>query len=149
MPKIDLDAIPLNNSTGYPPPHDQPVQGRWKRAIGQVGGITEFGVNHVVLKPGAWSSQRHWHEGEDEFAVMIAGEATLVDDHGRTPLKPGDCLAFPKNDGNGHHIVNDGEADCIFIAIGRQPQSACHYSDIDMMFDWRKQSYFHKDGTAF
>lgn len=149
MPKIDLDAIPLNNRTGYPEPHAQAVQGRWKRGLGQVGGISDFGVNHVVLKPGAWSSQRHWHEGEDEFVVMIAGEATLIDDFGRTPLGPGDCLAFPKGDGNGHHIVNESQADCIFVAIGRQPQSPCHYSDVDLLFDWRRAGYFHKDGTPF
>lgn len=149
MPKIDLEAIPLNNATGYPEPHAAAVQGRWKRALGAAGGIADFGVNHVVLKPGAWSSQRHWHEGEDEFVVMIAGEATLIDDCGRTPLVAGDCLAFPKGDRNGHHIVNEGQADCIFVAIGRQPQSPCHYSDVDLMFDWRRQGYFHKDGSPF
>lgn len=149
MPKIDLDAIPLNNSTGYPEPHNQAVQGRWKRGLASVAGISDFGINHVTLKPGAWSSQRHWHEGEDEFVVMIAGEATLIDDNGRTPLVAGDCVAFPKGDGNGHHIANEGQADCTFIAIGRQPQSPCHYSDIDLMFDWQRQGYFHKDGSDF
>jgi uncharacterized cupin superfamily protein len=149
MPKIDLDTIAPNNSTGYPDPHAQAVQGRWKRALAPAGGISDFGVNRVVLNPGAWSSQRHWHEGEDEFVVMIAGEATLIDDHGRTPLVAGDCIAFPKGDGNGHHIVNDSADDCIFVAIGRQPQSACHYPDIDLMIDSRTLSYSRKDGTPF
>ncbi len=59
-------------------------------------GLTDFGVSHVALKPGAWSSQRHWHDGEDEFLVMLTGEAVLVEDDGRTVLRAGDCAAWPK-----------------------------------------------------
>ena len=44
------------------------VQGRWYRRLAPAGGLTDFGFSHVTLKPGAWSSQRHWHEGEDEFS---------------------------------------------------------------------------------
>ena len=77
MPKVDLDSIEQVNRTGYPPPFDKEVQGRWYRRLGPVNGLTDFGVSHVTLKPGAWSSQRHWHDGEDEFLVMIAGEAVL------------------------------------------------------------------------
>ena len=40
------------------------------------------------LKPGAWSSQRHWHDGEDEFLVMLEGEAVLVEDEAATVLRP-------------------------------------------------------------
>lgn len=39
--------------------------------------------------------------------VMIAGEAVLVDDDGRHPMGPGDIAAFPKNDGNGHVLINE------------------------------------------
>ena len=34
MPKIDLDAIPQVNRTGYPPPFDEQVAGRWQRRLG-------------------------------------------------------------------------------------------------------------------
>ena len=61
MPKLDLDAIPQSNATGYPAEYADVVQGRWYRRLGTAGGLSEFGVSHVVLKPGAWSSQRHWH----------------------------------------------------------------------------------------
>ena len=89
MPKIDLDAIEQTNRTGYPPPFDREVAGRWQRRLSPATGLTDFGVSHVVLKPGAWSSQRHWHDGEDEFLVMLSGEAVLVEDGGRTPLVGG------------------------------------------------------------
>ena len=79
MPKIDLDAIEPTNGTGYPPPFDAQVADRWYRRLAPAAGLTDFGVSHVTLRPGAWSSQRHWHYGEDEFLVMLSGEAVLVD----------------------------------------------------------------------
>ncbi len=90
MPKVDLQSIEQVNRTGYPSPFDRQVAGRWYRRIAPATGLTDFGVSHVVLKPGAWSSQRHWHDGEDEFLVMLSGEAVLVEDDGRTVLRPGD-----------------------------------------------------------
>ena len=148
MPKIDLDAVPQTNATGYPPPHSDAVQGRWYRRVAPAAGITDFGISHVVLKPGAWSAQRHWHEGEDEFVVLIAGAAVLVDDHGRTPMRAGDCAAFPKGDGNGHMLVNESDADCVYVAIGRPAASDCHYPDIDLhVFDGI--GFRRKDGSAF
>ena len=94
MPKIDLDAIEQVNRTGYPPPFNQEVAGRWYRRLAPATGLTDFGVSHVVLKPGAWSSQRHWHNGEDEFLVMVEGEAILVEDDGRTMVagKSSSCI---------------------------------------------------------
>ncbi len=96
MPKLDLDSIPQTNATGYPPDYAGKVQGRWYRRMAPASGITDFGYSHVTLKPGAWSSQRHWHEGEDEFVVMLSGEAVLVDDFGRAFDGPGGHRGFPQ-----------------------------------------------------
>ena len=149
MPKLDLDQIPQTNATGYPTEHAGVVKERWYRRLAPASGITDFGASHVVLKPGAWSSQRHWHEGEDEMVVMIAGEAVLVDDKGRTPMRPGDVAAFPKNDGNGHVLVNESDADCVFVAIGRPASTACHYPDIDMHLFAGAGRQKRKDGSDF
>ncbi|PZU58897.1 MAG: transcriptional regulator [Sphingobium sp.] len=149
MPKVKLDTVPQNNMTGYPPPYAQAVQERWVRRMTAALGLQDFGMSHVTLRPGAWSSQRHWHEGEDELVVMVAGEAVLVDDNGRTSLRPGDIAVFPKNDGNGHHLVNESPADCTFVAVGRAAKSPCHYSDIDLHFDPAAGRYTHKDGSPF
>jgi uncharacterized cupin superfamily protein len=148
MPKINLDTISQTSATGYPPPFDAEVQGRWYRRLAPASGLTDFGVSQVVLKPGAWSSQRHWHDGEDEFVVMIAGEAVLIEDDGETLLKPGDCAAFPKGINNGHHLINRSQSDCVFLAIGGGVRTGGGYSDIDMMFtaDGR---YTRKDGSEY
>lgn len=148
MPKLDLDSIPQANRTGYPAPFDGAVHGRWYRRLAPASGLTDFGVSHVVLEPGAWSSQRHWHVGEDEFLVVVAGEAVLVDDAGEHRMGPGDCASFPKNDGNGHHLQNRSERPCVFVVIGAGTELGGDYPDIDMRFT-ADGTYVRKDGTAY
>ena len=148
MPKLDLDSIEQTNRTGYPPPFDKDVAGRWYRRLAPAGGLTQFGVSHVTLKPGAWSSQRHWHDNEDEFLVMLSGEAVLVEDEGRTVLRAGDCAAWPAGVKNGHHLCNESDSDCTFVVVGSGAGGAGGYSDIDMM--WTADgTYTRKDGTPY
>ena len=146
--KIDIDAIPQSNATGYPAPFDQPVTGRWWRRLAPVGGLTALGASHVVLKPGAWSSQRHWHKGEDELLVMLSGEAVLVEDAGRTVLRPGDVCAWPEGLADGHHLINESSSDCSFIAVSAGPDLGGEYPDIDMIWD-ANDTFQHKDGSAY
>jgi uncharacterized cupin superfamily protein len=148
MPKISLDAIPQTNATGYPPPFDVAVQERWYRRLAPVIGLTDFGASHVVLKPGAWSSQRHWHDGDDEMVIMLSGEAVLIEDTGETIMEAGDVAAWAKASTNGHHLVNRSEADCVFAAIGGGARTGGGYPDIDMLFtdDGR---YTRKDGADY
>ena len=149
MPKLDLDAIPQTNATGYPPIHADVVKERWYRRLAPASGITDFGFSHVTLKPGAWSSQRHWHEGEDEFVVMLLGEAVLVDDDGEHAMRAGDVAAFPKGDGNGHVLQNRSDSDCVFIALGCEQTTDCHYPDIDMHLAANVGEQRRKDGSRF
>src|SRR3546814_19796970 len=76
-----------------------------------------MGASHVVLKPGAWSSQRHWHAEEDELLVMISGEAVLVEDAGETVLRAGDVAAWPTGARHGHHLQNRSDRACVLVAI--------------------------------
>jgi uncharacterized cupin superfamily protein len=149
MPKLDLEAIQQTNRTGYPDPYDAPMGKRHYRRVGEAAGLTDFGVSHVVLEPGGISSQRHWHEGEDEFVVMVDGEAVLIEDEGETLLGPGDCCAWPKGVANGHHLVNRSGRSCTFIAVGRVAVTDCHYPDIDMHLDSATKRFVRKDGSGF
>ena len=149
MPKVDLAAIAETNRTGYPAPFDADVSGRWYRRLAPATGLTDFGASYVRLDPGAWSSQRHWHEGEDELMVMIAGEAVLVEDGGRVVLGAGDIVAWPKDVANGHHLVNESESPCLFLVVGRDNGRDCHYPDIDLLAVGATGRYLHKDGTPY
>jgi len=149
MPKLDLESIEQTNRTGYPPPYSEPMAKRRYRRLAAAAGLSDFGVSHVVLEPGGFSSQRHWHEGEDEFVVMIEGEAVLVEDEGETLLRAGDCAAFPKGVPDGHHLVNRSAAPCVFVAVGRAAETDCHYPDIDMHLDAASGRFTRKDGTPY
>ena len=148
MPKVELETIEQLNRTGYPPPFNKAVAGRWYRRLAPATGLTDFGVSEVTLEPGAWSSQRHWHDGEDEFLVMLEGEAVLVEDDGRTTLRPGDLVAWAKGTGIGHHLINESDRPCRFVAFGGGTNTGGGYSDIDMLFT-ADGSYTHKDGTPY
>ncbi len=148
MPKILLDAIPQTNATGYPPPFDAEVQERWYRRLALASGLTDFCASHVVLRPGAWSSQRHWHDGEDEMVIMLSGEAVLIENDGETMLYAGDVAAWAKGSTNGHHLVNRSDADCVFVAISGGERTGGGYSDIDMIFT-ADNRYTRKDGSDY
>lgn len=148
MPKIELATIPQTNATGYPAPFDGAVRDRWYRRLAPASRLTAMGASHVVLEPGAWSSQRHWHRGEDEMVIMLEGEAVLVEDDGETIMRSGDIAAFPAGAANGHHLQNRGTAPCIFVAISAgERASGGDYPDIDMYFEG--EGYFHNDGTPY
>lgn len=149
LPKLDLDAIPQSNATGYPPPFDTDVEGRWWRRLAPVGGLTMMGASHVVLKPGAHSSQRHWHRGQDELVVILSGEAVLIEDEGETVVRAGDVLAWAAGVENGHRLHNRSDTDCVFVAVsaGSREADSGEYSDIDMVFN--ADGYFRKDGAPY
>jgi len=149
MPKLDLDSFEERNSTSYPPPLAAAVKGRHFRRLGPGSGLTDLGISLVRLEPGGLSSQRHWHEDEDEFVVMLTGEAYLIEDDGEVLMRPGDCASFPKGVANGHHLINRSASECTFIAVGKQTNGDCHYSDVDLDWDGASQSYTHKDGTPW
>lgn len=149
MPKLDLAAIPETNATGYPPPYAEPMAKRWVRRLAPAAGLTDFGASHVRLLPGGRSSQRHWHEGEDELLVMIAGEAVLVEEQGRTPMGPGDCAVFRRGEANGHHLLNESDSACVFVVVGRPVATPCHYPDIDLHLAGDGSGFRRKDGTAY
>jgi uncharacterized cupin superfamily protein len=149
MPKLDLDAIPQVNTTGYPQPYDREVAGRFVRRLRPAAGLTDLGAAHVVLKPGAWSSQRHWHAEEDELVVILAGEAVLVEDEGETVLTAGDVAAWPKGVRDGHTLQNRSGEDCVMLALsaGNAASDWGEYPDIDLRF--APEGYLHKDGTPY
>ena len=150
MPKVDLSQIEQTNRTGYPTPYADDVAGRRYRRVGQASGLTELGASHVVLEPGAWSSQRHWHEGIDEMVIMLEGEAVLIEDGGETIMRPGDCATFAKDVANGHHLINRSDAPCVFIAIdSRRDEGDCHYPDVDLHYESATDRMTHKDGSDY
>src|SRR5580692_6809559 len=96
--RIDPTALTPVIGTLYPPPFDQPCRARQRRKLGDAAGLNQFGVNLLLLPPGAWSSQRHWHTDSDEFVYVLSGEVTLVTEAGDELLRAGDAAGFKAGD---------------------------------------------------
>ena len=152
MPKIDIAALKVESQTGYPEPFRQAVQGRSRKRLGNAVGLDQFGVNLSTLKPGAASSQRHWHANEDEFIYVLSGDLVLCEEGGETVLRPGDAAGWKAGVANGHCLVNRSAHDAVYLEIGsRAPSERAEYPDIDMRMerDDKGARFLHKSGAPY
>jgi len=152
MPKIDIDAILPDTATGYPAPFNKVVQGRSRKRLARAAGLTQFGVNICTLAPGAATSQRHWHETEDELVYVLSGEVVLCEDEGETLLRAGEAAAWRAGVPNGHCLINRSNRDAVLIEVGtRTPRDRAHYSDIDMKVerDATGARYMRRNGEPY
>ena len=150
MPRIDVAKAPARRGSGYPPPLGAPCADRTRRRLGEAGDLSDFGVNLMTLPPGGWSSQRHWHSDEDEFVYVLEGEVALVEDGGETILRAGECAAFRKASGNGHHLINRSARTAVYLEVGaRSPLDLTTCSDIDMMSASADGRFTRKDGAPY
>jgi uncharacterized cupin superfamily protein len=152
MPKIDIPSVKTEISTGYPEPFRDAVAGRERKRLGNVVGLDQYGVNLTRLKPGMQSSQRHWHETEDEFVYILEGEVVLCENAGETVLKPGDAAGWKAGVANGHCLVNRSSRDAVYLEIGsRMQRDRVEYPDIDLRNtkDESGTRFLHKSGEPY
>ena len=149
--KIDISTAPAVKGSGYPAPYGEPCAERLRRRLGDAAGLTQFGVNLTRLPPGCWSSQRHWHSGEDEFVFIVQGEVVLVTSSGEETLRAGDCAGFKAGVADGHQLQNRSAADALVLEIGtRGPQQdGVQYPDIDLQLQPARPGFLRKDGTPY
>jgi len=150
--RIDIAAIAAIVGTVYPPPFDQPCRTRRRQKLGDAAGLTQFGVNLLVLPPGAWSSQRHWHTEQDEFVYVLEGEVVLVTDAGDELLRAGDAAGFKAGDRNGHCLQNRSRAEARVLEVGTRVRGdAADYPGLDLLAPagGKPAQYTHRDGTPY
>ena len=151
---IDAANAPLRASkVNYPAAFHARVSKREKRPLGDLFGLTVFGVNLTRLKPGGVSALRHAHSRQDEFVYILEGEPVLVTNAGETQLKPGMCAGFKAANGDAHHLLNRGTGDVVYLEIGdRGPGDAADYPDDDIVaikYPDGKRVFTRKDGTPY
>jgi uncharacterized cupin superfamily protein len=153
LPALDPDTVPAVRGSGYPEPFRSAVAERTKRRIGNVVGLTHFGVNLVRLAAGAASAQRHWHRSEDEFIYILEGDPILVTDEGETTLHPGMCAGFRAGSGNAHHLINRTDRKVVYLEIGdRNPGDTVIYPDDDLgraLAPDGSRVFVHRDGRPY
>lgn len=150
---VAAQAAPRTKPSNYPEPFATRMAGRLKRPLGDVFGLTHFGVNLTRLVPNASSALRHAHSRQDEFVYILEGRPTLLTDDGRTLLEPGMCAGFKAGTGNAHCLVNETTSDVVYLEIGdRTPGDEGSYPDDDLRarLDGNgKWIFVHKDGSPY
>ena len=91
---VAIDVPKRVKPSNYPEPFASQIQGREKRPLGALFGLTNFGVNLTTLASGAVSALRHAQTTQDEFIYILEGHPTLHTDEGRSRLSPGMCAGF-------------------------------------------------------
>lgn len=154
-PAIALMAIaaaPQAKPSLYPEPFASQMLGREKRRLGDLFGLSNFGVNLTRLAPNGVSALRHAHSRQDEFIYIVQGHPVLLTDAGETPLAPGMCAGFKAGTGDAHQLQNRTGNDVLYLEVGdRTPGDAVSYPDDDLqaaLVDgaWR---FSHKDGSPY
>ena len=146
------NAAPRAKPSNYPEPYAAREAGRVKHPLGDLFGLTNFGVNLTRIAPGAVSALHHRHSRQDEFIYVLEGTPTLITDAGETALEPGMVAGF-RAEGSAHHLENRSAADCVILEIGdRSTGDTVSYptDDIKAVLNADGTWYFaHKDGTPY
>ncbi len=150
---VAADAPPRKLASNYPEPFASRMMGRVKRPLGDLFGLSNFGVNLTTLLPGGMSSLRHAHSHQDELVYILKGEPTLVTDAGETVLRPGMAAGFKAGTMDAHHLVNRTDRDVVYLEIGdRAARDRAHYPDDDIVgalgTDGRWH-FVHKNGQRY
>ena len=146
------EASPPTQSSSYPQPFASRLAGREKRRLGELFGLTNFGVNLTHLAPNAISALRHAHSRQDEFIYILQGRPTLHTDEGRIRLSPGMCAGFKAGSGNAHNLINETAEEVVYLEIGdRTPGDQATYPDDDLQASLMdgKWHFARKDGTPY
>ena len=150
---VAAEAAPRIKPSNYPPQFATAVLGRVKRPLGDLFGLTNFGVNLTRLAPGAATALRHAHTRQDEFVYVLEGNPTLITDDGERILTPGMCAGFKAGTGDGHHLVNRSSREVALLEVGdRSPGDSGIYPDDDLLAVLRPDgtwAFTHKDGTPY
>jgi uncharacterized cupin superfamily protein len=145
-------APPRARASIYPEPFASRMKGRVKHPLGDLFGLTNFGVNLTRLAPGAGSALRHAHSRQDEFIYVLQGRPVLVTNAGETQLAPGMCAGFRAGTDDAHQLLNRTNGEVVFLEVGdRSAGDTVIYPDDDLQGalvegTWR---FAHKDGSAY
>jgi uncharacterized cupin superfamily protein len=148
---IAADVPARSKPSNYPEPFASRMRGREKRAVGDLFGLQNFGVNLTRLPPGSVTALHHRHSEQDEMIFVLEGRPTLYVDDRLTQLEPGMCAGFT-HDGAAHHLENRTAHDVVILEIGdRAAGDEVTYPDDDLQAV-RKNDTWHfmrRDGTPY
>ena len=150
---VEAAAVPSRTKPSvYPEPFFSRMAGREKKQLGEVFGLSNFGVNLTRLAPSGESALLHRHSKQDEFVFILEGAPTLVTESEEIELSPGMCAGFPAQ-GAAHQLLNRSGEDVVFLEVGdRTSGDEGSYPNDDIqavMGSDGKWTFAHKDGRPY
>jgi uncharacterized cupin superfamily protein len=99
-----------------------------------VGERYHVGMLIEAPAPGRRLAPLHYHMLEEEHALILEGQVTLVLGDEQYQMKAGDYVCFPAGRQVGHSFMNSGTGPCSYLMIGeRNPADVCVYPDSNKM----------------
>jgi uncharacterized cupin superfamily protein len=92
-----------------PPQVDRPGFRHCDTSIRQPLGGELIGASLYEFDPGEQLWPYHWHRGNEEWLVVVAGTPTLRTPEGERELRAGDVVGFPDGEAGAHTLYNRGD----------------------------------------
>lgn len=107
------------------------------RELGNEWGSKLLGFHVEVLDPKMFSCPYHWHEKEEELAVVLEGQPILRVGNQFRKVQKGDLLFFPPGTATAHHLYNHTDQPFKFLAMSSKviTDEKCHYPDSNKVMD--------------
>jgi uncharacterized cupin superfamily protein len=154
LPKMELPPVDAADAaSGAPVKPHPPISSRdmaWEEASAPKG--PRFGgrakhLTHTAVgekyrvgmlieapAPGRRLAPMHYHMLEEEHALILEGQVTLLLGDERYEMKAGDYVCFPAGQKVGHSFMNSGTGPCSYLMIGeRNPNDVWVYPDSNKM----------------
>ena len=126
-PVLNLAAVELVDGT-----RDEKYGSRYA-ALAPLLGMQHLGVSYDLIAPGHRICPFHNHHANDEFYVVLAGNATYRNAQGEFAVGVGDVIGAPAGGREtAHQIINTGNVELrILVASSMREPDVCEYPDSD------------------
>jgi uncharacterized cupin superfamily protein len=90
----------------------------YRRArLGRQAGAERLGASLFELEPGQAQFPMHYHLGNEEMLIVVAGTPTLRTPDGERELREGEVVALPAGERGAHQIVNRTERPARIVLV--------------------------------
>jgi len=126
------------------------------RRFGEELGARLWGGTVYELAPGESVCAYHWHFGEEEWLLVLAGSPTLRTPGGERVLEPWDVAVFVTGEAGAHEVRNEsGETARVVLLSTVSDPEVCVYPDsgkVGVNAGWSRADgqkvQFHWEGDA-
>jgi len=92
---------------------------RVNKSLGDLTGLTGFGIHLIEVPVGKESTEYHMHYFEDECTYVLSGTGTVLIGELEHAISEGDFIAYPKG-GEAHTMINTGSEVLRCLVVGER-----------------------------